>query len=168
MWQRLNHCFSMPHARLGWILILIGLPAWFLFGQHADWNSVRFHFSSTRQTNGVVIKATPSGYTSGDGFPGDPISSVRFSFKDPNGILRRATSWTENRTQPRGSVVKVEFIESDPSVARIRSHRSGMLPLWAASAILFLLYGVGCILKAFLLVPRAESVGQFRRKPTAK
>lgn len=148
MWQRLIRCVTVPSARLGWILIVIGLPAWFLFGRHADWNSLRFYFSTTRQADGVVLSSKDTGFTIGNDFQGHRIHGVRFSFADSTGCLRQATSWTELPVLPRGAMVQVEYVESAPDLARIRSYRSGPLPLWAAATILFPLFGIACILSA--------------------
>ncbi len=158
MGQRLTRCFTVPHARLGWVLVIIGLFAWYLFGRHADWNSLAFQFAQTLQTDGVVVSSAATDYTLGDEFHGSPIYAVRFSFTDAGGIQRWATSWTEESTGPPDSKVWIEFVESDPGNARIRNQRSGMLPLWVGSVLLFPIFGTSCILKVLL--------GQTSAKPS--
>lgn len=161
--QTLKRCFSVPHARLGWMLILFGVPAWFLFGRYADWKSLAFRFGTTRQTDGVITRSSKTHFTIGDGSEGHKIHSVLFAFTDHDGIQRRARSWTEDALGPAGTPVRVEYIESDPTLTRICNCRSGALPLWAGTVVLFPLFGFSCILKAIYRRPDVEMSGRGHR-----
>ena len=149
MWQRLRPCFFVPHARLGWLLVVIGVITWQLFGRHADWKSLHFLGVATHQVDGVVVSITPTGYTVGDELHGTPIYAVRFTYKDLGNVRHRAISWSEKQTGPPGTKVQIEIAESDSSIARISGYRSGMLPLWAGLVLLFPIFGALCISKVF-------------------
>jgi hypothetical protein len=148
--NKLHRCYTVPHARLGWLLLLIGAITWQLFGRHADWPSLLFFQKQLTQANGIVLDVTGTGFTIGDETKGAPIVSVRFEFTDPAGLQRRGRSWTESPAPKRGEQVKVEFVASQPGVNRIVDFRSGVLPLWAGSVLLFPIFGAICILKAVL------------------
>lgn len=145
---KLHRCVTTPQARLGWLLLVIGGIGWQMFGQYADWTSFLFLREQLAQADGIVVDAHPTGFTLGDETSGAPIHSVRFEFDDPAGIKREGTSWTEGRSPKHGEQVTVEYITSQPEVNRIADFRSGPLPLWAATVLLFPVFGVICILKA--------------------
>ena len=147
---KLHRCFTVPHARLGWLLLLIGAITWQMLGRHADWQSLRFFQKQLNQANGIVLDVIATGFTIGDETNGAPIVSVRFEFADPAGIQWRGRSWTERPAAKHGEQVTVEFVASQPGINRIVGFRSGALPLWAGAVLLFPIFGVICILKAVL------------------
>jgi len=147
---KLHRCFTIPHARLGWVLLFIGAITWQMFGRHADWQSLLFFQKQLNQANGIVLDVSGTGFTIGDKTNGAPIVSVRFKFADPAGLQFRGRSWTESPAPKRGEQVTVEFVASQPGINRIVGFRSGALSLWAGAVLLFPIYGVICILKAVL------------------
>ncbi len=148
---RLHRCITVPHARLGWLLLGIGAIAWLMFGQHADWTSLLFLRQQLTQTNGIANDVTRTGFTIGDEINGTPIHSVRFEFSDPTtGIKWNGRSWTEGRPPKRGERVTVEFVTTQPRINRIVNFRSAPLPLWVGAVLLFPIIGVICILRAVL------------------
>ena len=148
--NKLHRCFTVPHARLGWLLLLIGAITWQMFGRHADWQSLLFFQKQLNQANGIVLDVSETGYTIGDETNGAPIVSVRFEFADPTGLQWQGRSWTESPAPKPGEQVTVEFVASRPGINRIEGFRSGALPLWAGAVLLFSIFGVIFILKAVL------------------
>jgi hypothetical protein len=61
----LTRCFSIPQARLGWLLILVGVFVWLGFGCHADWSSLRFYTATLKRTEGVIESVAPTGFFAG-------------------------------------------------------------------------------------------------------
>lgn len=145
---KLHRCVTVPQARLGWLLLVIGGIAWQMFGQYADWSSFLFLRKQLAQADGIVVDADRTGFTLGDETNGAPIHAVRFEFDDPAGIKRKGTSWTEGRSPKLGEEVTVKYITLQPEINRIVNFRSGPLPLWAGAVLLFPLFGFICILKA--------------------
>lgn len=137
-----------PHAYLGWLLVVIGLIGWQVFGRHADWVSLFTFRGPLEQVRGVVIGVNPSGFTVGGEFQSDPIHAVRFSFEDSQGIRRQGVSWTDHPPPQRGDPVPVQFVESEPDSARIVGFRSGPLPLWVGAVLLFPAHGLICLVQA--------------------
>lgn len=148
--NKLHRCFTVPHARLGWLLLLVGAITWQMFGRHADWPSLLFFQKQLTQANGIVLDVSGTGFTIGDETNGASILSVRFEFADPAGLQWRGRSWTERTAPKRGEQVTVEFVASQPGINRIVDCRSGALPLWAGAVLLFPIFGFICILKAVL------------------
>lgn len=146
----LHRCFTVPHARLGWILLIIGAFSWQMFGRHADWSSLLFVRHSLAQANGVVRDVNRTGYTVGDEFNGAPICSVHYEFSDGAGRFWKGRSWTERQVPRVGEQVVVEFAISHPQISRIKNLRSGPLPLWAGTVLLFPIFGINCIVTALL------------------
>ena len=149
LWHGFNRCISEPRARLGWILVVIGLIAWQMFGRHANWPGLIYFRGPLERTDGVVVKSVSSGFSIGDE-PGVPIREVRFTFLDRGGVEREGTSWSEGVSPRAGDQVQIEFVARDPSWARIVGWRSRPLPCWVVTVVLFPLLGAWCILRAFL------------------
>ncbi|MEL6106278.1 MAG: hypothetical protein AAFU85_09580 [Planctomycetota bacterium] len=136
-----------PQAVLGWLLLLLGVFAWLVFGRHADWTSLRFWRQPLRQANGIVTGVRDAGLTIGDGDQGNPIMAVRFRFPLPGGVEQNGVSWTEHAIPDAGDQVRVEFVTAQPSLCRIVGFRSGPLPLWAGLVLFFPITGVYYILR---------------------
>lgn len=147
---KLHRCFTVPHARLGWLLLLIGALTWQMFGRHADWASLRFLQQPLTRAKGSVLETISTRFTFGDETHGTPIGSVRFEFADHAGLKWQGRSWTESPAPKRGEQVTVEYVSSRPGINRIVDFRSGPLPLWAGAVMLFPVLGVICLIKAVL------------------
>lgn len=157
LWHRMTRCFFEPHARLGWMLVGIGLFAWSVFGRHADWPALVHFRAPLQRTHGTVVKRVSSGFTVGD-TPGVPIHAVQFTFVDPGGAPRNGTSWSDHASLRPGDQVDVEFVVRDPNRARIVGWRSRPLPVWAGAVVLFPLFGVSCLVKVIRgRVPQSAS-----------
>lgn len=150
MQSAFSRMFSVPKARLGWIMIFVGVFAWFVFGRNADWKSIRFFRSQIQLANGVVTSASTTGYTMGSKTSGTDIHEVRFTFDGPDNLKSAGSSWTDYTPPKRGEKIQVEYVTSNPDIARIVNMRSGLLPLWAAGVLGFPLFGIYLIVMAIV------------------
>jgi hypothetical protein len=154
IWNKTKRCVTVPYARLGWLLIVLGIVLWQVFGRYADWSSVLSFWGPLQRTNGVVIATNQGGFAIGDGSPLNPIHEVRFTFNGLDGVQHQGVSWTDSSPPRGGDAIDVEFVASEPDTARIVNFRSGPLPLWIGLVSSLPIYGVWCILHA--VFTRAE------------
>ena len=147
----LSRLFSVPKARLGWIFIIVGTFAWFLFGRNADWKSINFYRAELRQSNGIVTSVSETGFTSGSEMSPNNIYEVRFTFDGPDKHEKSGTSWTDHTPPKRGAKIQVEYNSSNPDIARIKNMRSGLLPLWASATLAFPFFGIYCLVIAIFI-----------------
>ncbi len=146
-----SRLFNVPKSRLGWIFIVVGTFAWFLFGRNADWKSINFYRAELRQSNGTVTSASATGFTSGSEMSASNVYEVRFTFDGPDNLKKSGTSWTDHICPKRGAKIQVEYASSNPDIARIKNMRSGLLPLWAAAVLAFPFFGIYCLVNAILV-----------------
>ena len=147
---KLSRSYTVPRARLGWLLICVGSMAWLIFGRNADWATLRFFQQTLRQTNGLVVVVSNSRFTSGSDFDQSPIRVIRFSFTDHLGNKRSAESWADSTSLKRDAQVRIEYVETRPEICRILGYRAAPLPLWAGLVLLFPLFGTYLILMAIV------------------
>ena len=145
---KLSRSYTVPRARLGWLLVCVGIITWLIFGRNADWASLRFLQRKLNQTNGVVTNVSDSGFTSGSEFSQSPTRLVQFDFVDHDGTKRSARSWTDSTSLRRDDQVRIEYAQSSPEICRIMNYRSAPLPLWCGLVLSFPLLGLYFIIGA--------------------
>lgn len=119
LWNQLHWVY------LGFAMILV-----WLVGREVDFSEIRFWFGEVRTTRGEVIASEYTGAKENE----HPVYRIRFRYRTPDGTERESTCYS---TKSPSYSVTVEFLQSDPRVARIKGTRVSKWPLWLVWIFIF-------------------------------
>jgi hypothetical protein len=134
---RLTVLFGGILQQLGWAFLGFGMIFFYVFGLQADLSGLWMGLLDTRQTTGVVTAVEETNASEND----SPVYAVRYHFTAANGSRVEAMAYSTGYSPESGQRVRVEYLPSDPKVARVEGMRRTTFGPAAILVVIFPLVG---------------------------
>jgi hypothetical protein len=129
---------------IGNIFLLVGLLAtWLFIGELHPIAEARLTLSSAT-AQGTITRAEPTNTTVND----VTVYRYHFTFRTPNEETVTGQSYTVGQEWSAESRVTIQYVPTDPSIARVKSSRLSAAPLWAIAVLIFPATGAALFLSA--------------------
>ncbi|MDD2716669.1 MAG: hypothetical protein PHW04_12325 [Candidatus Wallbacteria bacterium] len=135
---------------LGSVIFFLGLCLFWIFARADDFTFFKFHKEKIRTAVGFLdsCRKSDTSEIGINGEPDDPKFTVRYTFKDENGVLHKEVPYRTNRERMIGETVEVSWFEEHPEASTLYNlQRANSLPA-SCLILIFPFFGLSIMFSA--------------------